>query len=43
MKKFKVLLLMTVIVLGLAGAATAAQAGCCTSDDGCASCCGRAT
>jgi hypothetical protein len=40
MKKFKVMLLMAVIALGMAGAATAAQAGCCGSEDCCASCSG---
>jgi hypothetical protein len=40
MKKLKVMLLMAVIALGLTGAATAAQAGCCVSDDCCASCSG---
>jgi hypothetical protein len=40
MKKLKVMLLMAVIALGLAGAATAAQAGCCASDDCCTSCSG---
>jgi hypothetical protein len=40
MKTLKVMLLMMVIALGLAGAATAAQAGCCASDDCCASCTG---
>jgi hypothetical protein len=38
MKKLKVMLLMAVITLGLAGAAATAQAGCCASDDCCASC-----
>jgi len=40
MNTFKVMLLMAVVALGLAGAATAAQAGCCPSDDCCASCSG---
>jgi len=40
MKKLKVMLLVAVIALGLAGAATAAQAGCCASEDCCASCSG---
>jgi len=40
MKKLKVMLLIAVIALGLAGAATAAQEGCCASDDCCASCSG---
>jgi hypothetical protein len=40
MKKLKVMLLMAVIALGLAGAASAAQAGCCPSEDCCALCSG---
>lgn len=40
MKKLKVLLLMAVIALGLAGAASATQLGCCPSDACCASCSG---
>jgi hypothetical protein len=40
MKTLKVMLLMAVIVLGITGAATAAQAGCCASADCCASCSG---
>lgn len=42
MKTFKLMLWMAVIALGLAGAASAAQAGCCASDDCCASCSGCA-
>jgi hypothetical protein len=40
MKKLQVMLFMVVIALGLAGAASAAQADCCGSDDCCASCSG---
>jgi hypothetical protein len=40
MKTLKVMLLMAVIALGVAGTATAAQAGCCASADCCASCSG---
>jgi hypothetical protein len=40
MKTLKVILLMAVIALGIAGTATEAQAGCCASDDCCAFCSG---
>jgi hypothetical protein len=40
MKSLKVMLLVAVIALGLTGAASAAQTGCCASDDCCASCSG---
>jgi len=40
MKTFKVMLLMAVIALGLAGTARATPPGCCASDDCCASCSG---
>jgi hypothetical protein len=38
MKTLKVVLLMAVMALGVAGTATARQAGCCPSADCCASC-----
>jgi len=40
MKSLKVVLLMTVIALSVAGTAKAAQSGCCPSADCCASCSG---
>jgi hypothetical protein len=40
MKMFKVMLLMAVIALGLVGAATAKQLGCCPSASCCDSCSG---
>ena len=40
MKTLKVVLLMAVMALGLAGTAAASQSGCCGSDDCCASCSG---
>ena len=40
MKTLKVVLLMVVIALGVAGTAKATQAGCCNSADCCASCSG---
>jgi len=38
MQRIKAILLLTVITLGLAGAASAAKKSCCASADCCASC-----
>jgi len=40
MKKLKVVVLMAVVALGLAGTVKAAHTGCCSSADCCADCSG---